>query len=772
MKWIPFVFVVPVLCAALPLLKKDAADASLSGPAFPSAELSAGDAGRPETGWTALMQAVTTDIEKVRLLLSRKADVQARSNLGNDALLLAARQPGGSAAVKLLLEHGADPNSRNVFGATPLMAAVAAEDEASVDLLTGAGASVDAAPNPDLPGFLFGGGRTPLMWAAFRRNAVLVRKLLQHGAKVNAFTGVGSALTQAAWVSDAKIARLLLDAGADVNQRDLKWEFTPLHWAAASEYASTVLVTLLLERGAEVNAAGGQPVDNFMGVPQTPVMLALQRGETAIVSTLRQAGAKMPGPAPERNPSPETRASSGTGDALAAVNRALVPLMHTAVESPRRFLAHASKQDCASCHQQHVPMLAFGAAQARGLAVDPSAAKSVMQGIEKFHRNEFGREAVFYPEPAIEFGYALMNMKAQGKPRSALSDDLIHHLLVIQAADGRWHYNFPRPPMQSTDVSATALAVRGLTLYSIPGREAEIARSIERGRAWLESALAETNEEKSYRLLGLSWARGSAAWQQEAAIALVGDQRADGGWGQLANLPADAYATGLTLYALMSSGAVTPQNEAVTRGIRFLRRTQGSDGTWHVRRRAVPFQPPMQSGFPHGADSWISSAGTSWAVLALTMAPDSDAPAAPDAPHSSPSAPAATSALPQARTPESADVEFSRDIEPVLRRSCAGCHSGEKPRGNYDVTSREALLKAGNRGEPAIDFDHPDQSTFLRAVRGEIEDMEMPPSAQRAKYPALTPEELAKLDGWIKQGAPWPQSTAAVSGAGAVPGNR
>lgn len=329
-------------------------------------------------------------------------------------------------------------------------------------------------------------------------------------------------------------------------------------------------------------------------------MLALQRGETAIVAALRQAGAKMPGPATEGKPSPETRALSGIGDSLAAVNRALTPLMQTAVESPRRFLAHASRQDCASCHQQHVPMLAFGAAQARGLAVNPPAAKSVMEGIEKFHRNEFGREAVFYPEPAIEFGYALMNMKAQGKPRSALSDDLIHHLLVIQAADDRWHYNLPRPPMESSDVTATALAVRGLTLYSTPGREAEIAQSIERGRAWLARALAETNEEKSYRLLGLSWARSFAASQQQAATALMRDQRPDGGWGQLANLPADAYATGLTLYALMSSGAATSRDEAVTRGIRFLRQTQCADGTWHVRRRAVPFQPPIQSGFPHG----------------------------------------------------------------------------------------------------------------------------------------------------------------------------
>ena len=52
---------------------------------------------------------------------------------------------------------------------------------------------------------------------------------------------------------------------------------------------------------------------------------------------------------------------------------------------------------------------------------------------------------------------------------------------------------------------------------------------------------------------------------------------------------------------------------------------QLADGTWHVRRRAFPFQPTMNSGFPHGRDSWISAAATSWAVLALSVPEDDKA---------------------------------------------------------------------------------------------------------------------------------------------------
>jgi N-acyl-D-amino-acid deacylase len=38
-----------------------------------------------------------------------------------------------------------------------------------------------------------------------------------------------------------------------------------------------------------------------------------------------------------------------------------------------------------------------------------------------------------------------------------------------------------------------------------------------------------------------------------------------------------------------------------------------------VQARAIPVQPYKESGFPHGKDQWISAAGTSWAVMALSL---------------------------------------------------------------------------------------------------------------------------------------------------------
>jgi hypothetical protein len=78
----------------------------------------------------------------------------------------------------------------------------------------------------------------------------------------------------------------------------------------------------------------------------------------------------------------------------------------------------------------------------------------------------------------------------------------------------------------------------------------------------------------------------------------------------------DAFATGLALYALHTSG-LPAQSAAYRAGADYLLRTQLEDGTWRVRSRAIGFQPYFETGFPHGRDQFISAAATSWAAIAL-----------------------------------------------------------------------------------------------------------------------------------------------------------
>src|SRR5262249_53586402 len=152
-------------------------------------------------------------------------------------------------------------------------------------------------------------------------------------------------------------------------------------------------------------------------------------------------------------------------------------------------------------------------------------------------------------------------------------------------------------------------------------------------------------------------------------------QRKDGGWAQLATLESDAYATGEVLYTLAQFVKDPMSDPAWRRGLRFLLQRQEDDGTWHVARRTFPFQPTMESGFPHHRDSWLSAAATSWAVLALTRA----LPVGPALDQ-----PAAALPTPPVPTPRNVQkIEFVQQVKPLLERSCVACHTGEKPRGLF-----------------------------------------------------------------------------------------
>jgi hypothetical protein len=163
----------------------------------------------------------------------------------------------------------------------------------------------------------------------------------------------------------------------------------------------------------------------------------------------------------------------------------------------------------------------------------------------------------------------------------------------------------------------------------------------------------------------------------------------------------------------------------------------------------------MDSGFPHHRDSWISAAATSWAVLAFTRA----LPVGP-----APGKPAAAEQTPPVPMPKKVQkIDFARQIKPLLERSCAACHSGEKPRGLFRVEGRDAILKGGASGEAAIVAGHSENSPLIDHVSGKVPESEMPPRAQRKRFPALTTDEIALLSAWIDQGAEWPKGVMLTS---------
>ncbi len=599
------------------------------------------------------------------------------------------------------------------------------------------------------------------MWAAYRNDLRMVCLLLERGADPNQPTYFGNPLSHACMSDSFEAAQLLIARGANVNARDALANFTPLHWAAGTESPRPQLVKLLLASGADPNAAGGEPVGAFGLVPQTPRLIAEKRGRTAIVDALAAAGAKDP-PRAEKIAAPQRALPEKFDEStlVASTEKALASLQSTAAQSRESFLRHVRKQDCASCHQQYLPMAAVGHARNRSVRFDQKTAGEQIDALGKlkmpFFEPEFMTQALLHADPGHSFGYHLFGFVAEGVPPSARTDGMVHHLVVVQAPDGRWCNMLPRPPISSGDVSATALAVHAIKHYGWPGRKEEFAASVERARRWLWTVKADTNEEAVFQLLGLSWAGEPAEKLADLAQALLKRQRKDGGWAQLPMLDSDAYATGEVLYTLAQTVKVPVTDPAWQRGLRFLLKTQEDDGTWHVARRAFPFQPTMESGFPHHRDSWLSAAGTSWAVLALTRAlpagPESDKPLKTRD---------MTRETPRVQLPKDASkIDFLRQIEPILERSCVGCHSGEKPRGRYRVEGRDVLLRGGDSGAAAVVPGHSEKSPLIEYVSGKAPELKMPPSAVRERFPALTSAEVALLRAWIDQGAEWPSGVS------------
>ncbi len=101
------------------------------------------------------------------------------------------------------------------------------------------------------------------------------------------------------------------------------------------------------------------------------------------------------------------------------------------------------------------------------------------------------------------------------------------------------------------------------------------------------------------------------------------------------------------------------------------------------------------------------------------------------------------------------DQLFLRDVEPVLKRECQGCHGEVQALGKLDLRTREALLKGGTRGAAVIPGSS-EQSLLYRLVLGGGE-LQMPPGGPEKRLPAPV---IASIKAWIDGGAPWPAAPA------------
>lgn len=201
------------------------------------------------------------DPSRVKYLISKGANVNARNSQGYTALTSAARQRYTD-IIKLLLKSKANVNARDGDDMTPLLEAVIRDDVPSIKVLLAHGANVQAR-GPQ--------GFDPLALSIEERRYEAAKALIDAGAKVNlavgeqALTPLMIAVAESAPASGAKfipsstrpidIAKALIKHGADVNAKD-KTGMTALMVAASHNNAP--MIGLLLQSGADTSAKNAQ----------------------------------------------------------------------------------------------------------------------------------------------------------------------------------------------------------------------------------------------------------------------------------------------------------------------------------------------------------------------------------------------------------------------------------------------------------------------------------------------------------------------------------
>ncbi|MDZ4289973.1 MAG: prenyltransferase/squalene oxidase repeat-containing protein [Prosthecobacter sp.] len=196
---------------------------------------------------------------------------------------------------------------------------------------------------------------------------------------------------------------------------------------------------------------------------------------------------------------------------------------------------------------------------------------------------------------------------------------LVRKLLDKQEADGSWLSYVAHPPMLDRGETTTLnvlLALLGKDGKCEPTDPDWNGRKTQALEFLAKSKPSDELQPKLWRLLLRKYLGPTAnlpGTQAEEVKVILGQQHADGGWGQTPALPSDAFATGQVLYLLTAADCqISPETR--TKAIGFLLKNQQADGSWLMASRARLLPKPSAGA---GNLDMIRYAGTAWAAMGL-----------------------------------------------------------------------------------------------------------------------------------------------------------
>jgi ankyrin len=263
----------------------------------------------------------------IEALLKAGADPNTRVTADGETVLMTTARSGNADAVKILLAHGAEVNARESYrGQTALMWAAGERHPGVVRLLLKAGADwrlQEVSRETKLPKLSAAssvtpfarGGMTAFLFTAREGDIETAKVMLDAGIDINQTDVDGTnALVFSEMNKQYSFAKFLLDRGADPNVTDVKGraalyaaiDMRNEDWTALPSrkqedpYSSLDLIKAILAHGGNVNAALTKPLPGRSGMDggdtslddgATPLMRAARSGDTAVMRILLDAGA-------------------------------------------------------------------------------------------------------------------------------------------------------------------------------------------------------------------------------------------------------------------------------------------------------------------------------------------------------------------------------------------------------------------------------------------------------------------------------------------------
>src|SRR5690242_2146597 len=97
-----------------------------------------------------------------------------------------------------------------------------------------------------------------------------------------------------------------------------------------------------------------------------------------------------------------------------------------------------------------------------------------------------------------------------------------------------------------------------------------------------------------------------------------------------------------------------------------------------------------------------------------------------------------------------AKLDFGRDVQPIFKAQCYGCHGPSQQINNLRLDRRRNAIpnRVGSNGATIIPGKSA-SSRLYQKVSGNQAGLQMPPTGP------LSPEEISIIKNWIDQGADW-----------------